>query len=476
VRPRYDVVVIGAGALGAAIAARLSQTSASVCLVEREDDVCEGSSKGNAGIMTTYYAPPGTLEAELIAESWPRWEEICGRLDVPFERIGSITVALDDDELTRLDRLHAEAVGAGATAASIADADETRRLEPMVSPEARGALVLPDEGIIDPMRLVWAQAELAAANGADVLLDTPVTGFARDGDLLTEARTTRGCLGARFFVNAAGLGAGAVSGLAGGERIDITPRKGQYWILDRAFGERMRKLVLPVPMPHTRGIQVARTTNGSVLLGPDAADTTDEWDKATERSALDAIFASARRLVPDISLEYAIKTYAANRASTGPETTRLRLDPEVANLVQVGNRSTGVSCSPAIADRVVALLRSQGLDAAERNGQIDALPRTPRLLLDEAPERLDLVDPRYRQVVCACEDVTAAEIGAALSARVPARSIEGVRKRTRATAGRCQGSVCMAGVAFLCSLKTGCRPDQVRIGSHHATLGVACDR
>jgi glycerol-3-phosphate dehydrogenase len=471
----FDVVVIGAGALGAAIALRLSETCASVCLVEREDDVCEGSSKGNAGIMTTYYAPPGTLEAELIADSWPRWEEICGRLDVPFERIGSLTVALDDEQAAQLPGLHDDAVRAGAVNARLADAEATRELEPMVSADARGSLVLPDEGIIDPMRLVWAYAELAAANGAEILLASPVTGFRRTGAQLTCVGTTRGEIGARFVVNAAGLAAGSVSELAGGERIDVTPRKGQYWILDRAFGERLSRLVLPVPMPHTRGIQVARTTNRSVLLGPDAADTSDDWDRATDLEALDEVFASARRLVPEISLEHAIKTYAANRASTGAETMRLRLDPDVPNLVQVGNRSTGVSCSPAIAERVLRLLRDEGLDAPERDDAVRALAPTRRLLLDDDPESLDQLDPRYRQVVCACEDVTAAEIDAALTARVPARSIEGVRKRTRATGGRCQGSVCMAGVAFLCTLRTGSRPDQVRIGSHDATLGVGCD-
>lgn len=469
----YDVVVIGGGVLGTAIALRLSLTSASVCLVEREDDVCEGSSKGNAGIMTTYYAPPGTLEAELIADSYPRWEDICGRLGVPWRRIGSLTVALDDDQAAKLPGLLEEARAAGAGNARLVDAAETRRLEPMVSPDARGALLLPDEGIIDPMRLVWAYAELAAANGAGIHLGAPVTGFERDGAEITAVVTGRGRVRGRYVVNAAGLGAGTVSALAGGERIDVKPRKGQYWILDRAFGERMSRLVLPVPMPHTRGIQVVPTTNGSVLLGPDAADIEDERDRATDHEHLDEVFESARRLVPDISLDYAIKTYAANRATTGEETMRLRRDPEVANLLQVGNRSTGVSCSPAVADRVLDLLVAEGLDARDRADAVRSLPPVRRLLLDPDPESLGDVDPQYRQVVCACEDVTAAEVNAALSARVPARSIEGVRKRTRATGGRCQGAVCMAGVAFLCSLHSGCRPDQVRVGSHGATLGVA---
>jgi glycerol-3-phosphate dehydrogenase len=472
VEPGYDVVVVGGGVLGTAIALRLAQTTASVCLLEREDDVGEWASKGNAGITTTYYAPPGTVEAELIAASHPRWDDICARLDVPYVRTGALTVALDDVQATRLPELCEAAGAAGAGDVRLVDGAEARRLEPLLAPEVRGALVLPEEGIIDPMRLVCAYAELAAANGARIELGATVVGTETAADRLTAVRTTRGTFGARFVVNATGVGAGTVSALAGGEPLDPRPRKGQYWVLDRAFGARMRWIVLPVPAPDTRGVQVVPTTNGSVLLGPSAADIDDEWDRATDSACLDEIMARTQALVPEVSPELAIKTFAANRAATGDETLRLRVDPLVPNLLQVGNRSTGVSTSPAIADRALELLRAQGLDARDRPDAADRLPRVRRLLVDDDPESLGDLDPGYRQVICACEDVTAAEIDAALRARVPATSIEGVRKRTRATGGRCQGAVCMAGVAFLCSLRTGSPPELVRTGPQQATLGV----
>ena len=468
-----DVVVVGGGVLGSAIALRLAMTDVSVALLEREDDVCEGSSKGNAGINTTYYAAQGTLEASVIAESWPRWEDICGRLDVPFRRPGALTVALNADQEGRLEALADDATAAGARDVRIVGGEEARRMEPELAPDVRAAMVLPDEGIIDPVRLTWAYAELASANGADVRLSTRVTGFDTDGEgRLIGVQTTRGSIGCGFVVNAAGLGAGIVSGLAGGEPLDPRPRKGQYWVLDRAFGARMRKIVLPVPTPQTRGVQVVPTTNGSVLLGPSADDIDDETDRATDAEELATIVRLCRALVPSVSAEYAIKSYAANRATTGDETLRLRPDPTVPNLVQVGNRSTGMSCSPAVADRVLEILRGQGLEAHERDGAIGALPKVRRLLLDDDPETLDRDDVRYRQVVCACEAVTAAEISASLTARVPATSIEGIRKRTRATGGRCQGSVCMAGVAFLCSLEQGLPPQDVRYSMHEGTLGV----
>jgi glycerol-3-phosphate dehydrogenase len=469
----FDVVVVGGGVLGTAIALRLAMTDASVCLLEREDDLCEGSSKGNAGITTTYYASEGTLEAQVIAESWPRWDDLCARLDVPFQRIGSLSVALTAEQQERLPELHRDAVAAGAVNARLIGGEEARELEPMLSPAVSGALLLPDEGIIDPVRLTWAYAELAALNGAAIRVGQLVTGFESDDHgRLTGVHTTGGDIACRHVVNAAGLGAGVVSAQAGGEPLDVHPRKGQYWVLDRAFGERMSKMILPVPLPHTRGVQVVPTTNGSVLLGPSAHDHDDERDRSTEPQVLEEIVELCRALVPEVSPDDAIKTYAANRATTGDETLRLRADPLIANLVQVGNRSTGMSCSPAVADRTLAILREQGLQAADRPGAVDRLEPVRRLLLDDDPETIDAGDPLYRQVVCVCEDVTAAEITAALKARVPARSIEGVRKRTRATGGRCQGSVCMAGVAFLCSLHLNCTPEDVRVGAEHATLGV----
>ena len=470
-----DVAVIGGGVLGAAIAWRLSQTTASVCLIEREDDLVEGASKGNAGIATTFYAAPGTLEAQLIAESYPRWEDLCDRLDVPFRRMGSLTVALDDAQRKQLPGLLEEALGAGADRARLVDAAEARELEPLLAETITGALVLPDEGIIDPVRLVCGYGELAAANDVRIALDCTATGVdLRDGKVAA-VHTTRGTVRCRYLVNAAGMAAGVISELSGGEELRPTPRKGQYWILDRAFGARMRQIILPVPMPETRGVQVVPTTNGSVLLGPSVQDIEDEWDTATGPEALAEIFEQCRALVPSVSLDQAIKTYAANRTVTGAETMRLRLDPEIGNLLQVGNRSTGMSCSPAVAEHSLELLRQAGLSAVDRADAIDRLERVPRLLLDPEPERLAELDPGYRQVVCVCEDVSAAEIEAALSARVPAISIEGIRKRTRATGGRCQGSLCMAGVAFMCSLHTDNAPQDVRAGMRGATLGVGHD-
>ena len=469
----FDVAVIGGGVVGSAIAMRLSLTTARVCLIEAADDLAEGASKGNSGIAECGYdTAPGSLETRLVRASSPRWEDLSRRLDVPFKRLGSLAVALTDEESARLPHL-LEAAHANGVTAEILSADEARRREPMIAPECRGALYLPEEGIIDPLRLTFGYAELAALNGAAIVCSAPVMGFEKADGRLSAVVTPKASMPARFVVNAAGVQADAISALAGGEAFRMWPRKGQFWILDREFGTRLKHLVVAVPTPTTRGVLVVPTTNGSVLLGPTAEDLEDRYDRSTVPDTLQRVFEKAKALVPSVSLEYAIKTFAGARPASDP-VYRIKRDPIVSNLVHAAAiRSTGVSSSPAVADLVLDLLREAGLQANEREDAKTSITPVPRLLLDEDPERLGTADPRYRQVVCACEQVTAAEIRAALSSRVPARSIDGVRKRTRATGGRCQGAVCMAGVSFLCSLHLNLPPEEIPFSATAgSTLGI----
>jgi glycerol-3-phosphate dehydrogenase len=465
----FDVVIIGAGVIGCAIAAELAQTNLTVCVLEAATDVAEGASKANAGITSSYYGPPPSLDCELIAESNNGWEQLCARLDVPYRRIGALTVAFDSEAVRGLDDLERDVRAAGAKVQRL-DGDEARRHEPLLSPDCIAALYYPDEGIVDPMRLTWAYAELAALNGAQFHFSTPVIGFDHHNGQLSAALTAGGRIGGRFFVNAAGIGSGVVSELAGGEQITMWARKGQYWVLDRDFGQQMSRIVLPIPTASTRGVEVAPTTNGSLLLGPDAEEGGAAEDRATAADNLARIFAQTQRLVPLISLDRAIKTYAGNRPAA-EEPVRIGFDAAVPNLVHARNRSTGVSTSPAIGRRVLGLLADHGQQIPPRPDRVTCLPKTPRVLLTDDP----VTETRRREgddmIVCVCEQVTAAEITAAVTSAVPARSVEGVRKRCRATGGRCQGSVCLAGVILLTANAHGIAPGAVGMGPGHGTVG-----
>jgi glycerol-3-phosphate dehydrogenase len=465
----FDVVIIGAGVIGCAIAAELAQTELTVCVLEATSDIAEGASKANAGITSSYYGPPPSLDCELIAESNDGWEELCERLDVPYRRIGALTVAFDAEGVRALDDLEHDVRAAGAKVERL-DGAQACRQEPLLSTDCIAAVHYPDEGIVDPMRLTWAYAELAALNGAQFHFSAPVTGFEHRDGVLRTALTARGRFGGRYFVNAAGIGSGAVSELASGETIRMWPRKGQYWILDRDFGQQMSKIVLPIPTSSSRGVEVAPTTNGSLLLGPDAEEGGAPGDRSTASENLTRIFAQTQRLVPSISLDRAIKTYAGNRPAAD-EPVRLGFDGTVPNLVHARNRSTGVSTSPAFGRRVLGLLADRGERVAPRVDRVTGLPRIPRLLLTDDPTIQTHRCEGDDMIVCVCEQVTAAEITAAVTSAVPARSIEGVRKRCRATGGRCQGSVCLAGVVLLTANAHGIAPGAVGMGPGEGTVG-----
>jgi glycerol-3-phosphate dehydrogenase len=473
-RRDYDVVIVGGGVVGCAIAWRLSFTTARVALVEAAHDVGEGASKGNTGIATCGAdCAPGTLEAALVTRASPRWEALCASLDTPWRRTGTLAVAMTAEEERGLRHLHDQALANGCRA-EIVSGDAARGLEPMIAPAARAAVHIPDDGIVDSLRLTIGYAELAARNGVTVLTGTPVTGFDRSDGRIAAVHTGRGRLAAGFVVNAAGLGAGHISALAGGDEFEMWPRQGQYWLLDRELGGRFAKIVGSVPTELTRGIYCVPTTNGSLLLGPTAVDSEYPGRTAVDAETLDAVFAAAARLVPAVRREQAIKLFAANRPASDP-VYRVGPDTRVANLVHAaGIRSTGVSSSPATADRVHALLADAGapVDADDPSAQT-SLPPLPRLLGHPDPERLLAADARYGQVVCACEQVTAAEIAAACAMRVPPRSLDALRKRTRAAGGRCQGTVCLAGVSFLLSVHMGMQPWEIPVGEPEATLGVA---
>jgi glycerol-3-phosphate dehydrogenase len=333
---------------------------------------------------------------------------------------------------------------------------------------------IPADGIIDSLRLTIGYAELAARNGVDVRTSSPVTGIVSDPDgRIAQVQTPSGPIAARFVVNAAGVEAGRISALAGGDEFRMWPRQGQYWLLDRELGRRFGKVVGGVPTAVTRGVYCVPTTNTSLLLGPTAVDGDYPGSREVDAVTLDAVFAAAQRLVPAVRRELAIKTFAANRPAADP-VYRIAPDGSVPNLIHAaGIRSTGVSSSPATAERVHGLLATAGAPVLDDDpAAIDRLPELPRLLGHPDPEALLARDPRYGQVVCACEQVTAAEIAAACAMHVPPRSLDALRKRTRATGGRCQGSVCLAGVSFLYSIHTGLEPWEIAVGEPAATLGV----
>jgi glycerol-3-phosphate dehydrogenase len=472
--PDYDVLIIGGGVLGTAIAAKLSQMTAKVGLVEKTGDVAEGATKGNSGVATSYYDQVGPLSERLTTASYQRWEDICGRLDVPYKRIGAVMPAFTQEEEALLAPVFNNATGCGVPVKMLTG-KQAIELEPLISPACRAAVFLPAEGIIDPVRLTIAYAELAARNGVTFQFNSPVIGFETEGDHLVAAITPKGTFRAKYFINAAGLYADNISHLAGGEEFRMWPRKGQFWLLDSEFGSKFRHIIWGVTIPESdnKGIHVVPTTSHSLLIGPSSKDIEDRHDTSTDIETLSYVFEKTKRMVPTLSLEYAIKAFGSLRPACD-EPFFVRMDHHVPNLLHTVSRSIGVTVSPALSDLVIEILKGEGLQIEEKHSAVNRLPPIPKIHYEEDPEKMDLtnLEPSFSQIVCVCEQVTAGEIQAALTSKVPAHSINGLRKRTNATGGRCQGSLCMVGVAFQCSIHMNCPPEKVPLRDDGVDMGV----
>jgi glycerol-3-phosphate dehydrogenase len=466
-----DVLVVGAGVVGCSVASHIAATSARVCVIERRHDVADETSKSNTGVTDCgWECEPGSLEAELVRRSSERWEEVCERLDVPFRRCGALSIALTPEHEAALDGIVDKAARNSVSVRRL-EPREVHRIAPYVTRQVRGAIEVPEEGVIDSIALTLGYAELAAHNGVQFRFGEPLVGARVSGRVVQEAYTPSLTIRPQFVVNAGGLGADVISSMLGAEEFSIWPRRGEYLLLDREIGRSIRRVITQIPSAHTRGVMIVPSTHGSVLLGPTADDDQDKTDRSTHADVLDRVFEESRALLPDIQRKHVIKSFAGLRPAS-ERTYRVEPSSQIDNLIQAcAIRSTGISSSWAIGERVANLLSEAGLRTSSRPGAVQRLPRRPRLRDSDGPSTL-ADDPLGRTVVCACEKVTALEIHDAMSSVLPARSIAGIRKRTRATWGRCQGAACLSGVCFIASLYLPGANWEIPNGEPGSTLGV----
>ncbi|MFF8731624.1 FAD-dependent oxidoreductase [Streptomyces sp. NPDC015171] len=448
----YDVAIVGAGVVGCAIARELAlRPGLRIALVEAQDDVGQGTSKANTAILHTGFdATPGTLEARLVREGYERLGAYAARTGIPVERVGALLVAWDEEQLAALPRL-AEKAGRNAYHDTVLlGPDALYAREPHLGPGALGALHVPGESVICPWTTTLAYATEAVRAGADLHLNTAVREVRRapDGHRLT---TGRGALHARHLVNAAGLHADTLDRALGHEDFTVTPRRGQLLVYDKLARPLVRHILLPVPTALGKGVLVAPTVYGNVLLGPTAEDLRDKRATGSTADGLAALREQGRRVLPALVDEEVTAVYAGLRAATGHEDYAIAAHPEQAYVTVGGIRSTGLTASLAIAAHVTGLLAAGGLDLGPVR---EPEPLTMPNLGEACPrpyQRPELIaaDPEYGTLVCHCERVSRGEIRDALAATVPARSLEGLRRRTRARAGRCQGFYCGATVREL---------------------------
>jgi glycerol-3-phosphate dehydrogenase len=455
--PAYDVAVIGAGVVGAAIAVELSGYRLDCVLLEAAGDVGAGTSKANTALLHTGFdAKPGTLEARLVRRGHQLMRERAPALGILVEPFGALLIAWDQQQLAALPGIAERAARNGWPDVRPVAAGELYRREPRLGEGALGALEVPGEGILCPFTAPLAFATEAVANGVELRLGSAVLGAHRLPGRIHELATPRGPVRARWVVNAAGLRSDELDRWFGHDGFTVTPRRGELVVFDKLARPLLDHILLPVPTLKTKGVLVAPTVFGNVLLGPTAEDLEDKTDTATTAGGVRGLLAQGRRILPALLDEEVTAVYAGLRAATEHGDYQIEVHASERYACAGGIRSTGLTASLAIAEHLVAELGAAGLPLEPKANRErirmpnlgEAFPRPYR-----APAG-GVRDPD-RRIVCHCERVTRGELLECARSRIPPSDLDGLRRRTRALMGRCQGFACGAAVAALFAEATG---------------------
>lgn len=448
---RFDVAIVGAGVVGSAIARRLTLRGASCVLIDAANDVGTGTSKANTALLHTGFdAEPGTLEAALLRRGHELLGSYAKRVGIPTQLTGALLIAWNSEELEQLEAIKAKASENGYQRARSIDPASAYMLEPSLGAGALGALEIPDEGILCPWTTTLALASEAVIAGCQLSLSTRVIGINEVGGFKLE--TTCGSIAAEYLVNAAGLQSDRIDSMAGHGGFKVIPRRGELIVFDKLARPLIDHILLPVPTEKSKGVLVAPTVYGNVLLGPTAEDVERRDDPSTTAAGLADVRRHAERILPRL-LDYEVTaTYAGLRAATDRRDYQIHIHQDQRYACVGGIRSTGISASMAIAEYVCDGLIASGLELADEETRVDL--RMPNIgELGERPyESEELIDRDrdFGRIVCFCERVTRGEIAAALTGPIPPSDLDGLRRRTRALMGRCQGFFC--GVEIAASL------------------------
>ena len=445
---KYDVMIVGCGIVGAAAAFELSKYDLKVGVIERENDVALGTTKANSAIIHAGYDPKsGTLMAKLNVRGSEMAQEICSKLDVPYKRNGAMVVAFNDDEAQTLRGLLTRGTVNGVKGLRILTGDEARQREKNLSPNVVSALFVPTSAIVSPWEYCLAMAETAVRNGVELMLNTELKGASREDDLW-KLETSRGEMYASYVVNAAGVDAIKVHEMAAPAKYESRPKRGEYFLLDKAEGSRTVHTVFQCPNEDGKGVLVTPTVHGNLLVGPNSEVV--EWeDTANTTKGLDFVRTKAQKSVDGIQFNKSIRNFAGVRATTNHKD--FIIEEAAPGFIDcAGICSPGLSAAPAIAEYAIGLMEKSGLELEEKEEFIYERRRIRfNELSDEEKAELVKNDPSYGRVICRCETVTEGEIMACFREPIPPVSIDGVKRRVGTGMGRCQGGFCGPRIAEL---------------------------
>lgn len=438
----YDVCIVGAGVVGMNVARELAKYKLRVCVLERCDDVSCGCSKANSGIVHGGYSDePGTLKAELCVKGNRMYRQLEDELHFGYRETGSMVLAFRDEDVVKLHKIYEKGLKNGVGGLAVIDGDAAREREPYLSKDVKAALYCSDAGVTSPYEFVIALAENAVENGVELRLNAEVTAIAKTADGFALQVANGETVRTRYVINAAGAYSDKVAAMVGIDDYVITPRRGQYVLLEKEQSYLAKSVIFQVPTELGKGILVTTTYHGNLLVGPNAEEIDDKEDVGTDAKTLEHIVQTARLSVPDFDMKKAITSFAGNRPISNCKDWVIE-ESRVAGFINlIGIDSPGLTSSPAIALKVTGILRQAGLALQEK---ADFQPQRRPIIRkkDESFQGdINATDPETH-IICRCEQVTEAEIVDALQRGITVRSLDAVKRRTRAGQGKCQGAFC----------------------------------
>lgn len=439
-----DVVVIGGGIVGTAVLRELSKYDLKCILVEKEPDLAMGTTKANSAILHAGFdAPTGSLKAITNVRGNKLYHELEQELDLDIKWTGSLVAATTDEEMATLQELLERGKANGVEGLKILSREEVLQKEKNLT-SVKGALWAPSAGVCWPFGAALAFARCAVQNGAEVMRDCRVLGFIKEDGRITGVETSKGVIKTKYVVNAAGVYADEIAKLAGDESFTITPRKGEYILFDKtACSSLVFGVVFPTPTKKSKGILVCTTTHGNTFIGPNAQDMEDKEDHAVTAEGMNEIIASARKLIPNMPMGAAITEFSGLRAVSSTGDFIIGASAVAGLYNAAGMQSPGLTAAPAVAEMLAeAIVKdSEAKAKADFKAELPKKPVFNRMNWDKQAELIK-ENSLYGRVICRCETITEAEIVEAIHESCGALTVDGVKRRTRAGMGRCQGGFC----------------------------------
>ena len=443
---KFDVAIVGGGVIGGMIARELSRYELGVCILEKESDVAMGATKANSAIVHAGYdAKEGSMKALMNVRGSKMMAKVCEELGVKYNNNGSLVIAFTEEDRANAEALVERGKANGVEGVRLVEKDELKALEPNISDNAICALYAPTGAIVCPYELCIASIGNAMDNGAALKCGFEVTSIKREGGEYIVTAANGETVSAKYVVNAAGVFSDKIAKMVGDDSFDVHPRRGEYILLDRECGNIVKHTIFRTPSKMGKGILVTPTVDGNLLLGPTSVDITDKDDKSTKSEGLARVIRECgENIEGGVPVGgKSITSFCGLRAvgSTGD----FIINSPVENFVNVaGIESPGLSSAPAIAEYVAELLKAGGLELCAK-ADFDPI-REPKHHFREASveEKNEIIkkDPAYGRIICRCETISEGEILDAIRSNPPATDIDGVKRRTRAGMGRCQGGFC----------------------------------